>query len=123
RHAHHHRDDQPLDRRRAADASSPHCASTLQVSRHASACVIRGTSVYFMIHSPEPRMIYGEIAVESRRMRGIAANEDERPFRPTRRFEVVRRIGAGGMGIVYELVDRELGTGVAAKTLQRLSHD
>ena len=57
-------------------------------------------------------------------MRGISpASEDERPFRPTRRFEVVRRIGAGGMGIVYELVDRELGTGVAAKTLQRLSHD
>ncbi|HXU71122.1 MAG TPA: AAA family ATPase [Polyangia bacterium] len=57
-------------------------------------------------------------------MRGMSpASEDERPFRPTRRFEVVRRIGAGGMGIVYELVDHELGTGVAAKTLQRLSHD
>ena len=51
------------------------------------------------------------------------ASDDERPFRPTRRFEVVRRIGAGGMGIVYELVDGELGTRVAAKTLQRLSHD
>jgi eukaryotic-like serine/threonine-protein kinase len=51
------------------------------------------------------------------------ASEDERPFRPTRRFEVVRRIGAGGMGIVYELIDSELGARVAAKTLQRLAHD
>src|SRR4051794_34133434 len=51
------------------------------------------------------------------------ARAKEQPFRPTRRFEVVRQIGAGGMGIVYELVDRELGVHVAAKTLQRLSHD
>ncbi|HEY2747227.1 MAG TPA: AAA family ATPase, partial [Polyangia bacterium] len=51
------------------------------------------------------------------------ARAKEQPFRPTRRFEVVRRIGAGGMGIVYELADSERGTRVAAKTLQKLAHD
>ncbi|HKE25742.1 MAG TPA: protein kinase [Bryobacteraceae bacterium] len=33
------------------------------------------------------------------------------------RFEVVRRIGAGGMGVVYEAVDRLRGSRVALKTL------
>src|SRR5215218_7196663 len=39
-------------------------------------------------------------------------------FRGTERFEVVRRIGAGGMGVVYEALDRERGLPVAVKTLQ-----
>ncbi|HWC64812.1 MAG TPA: AAA family ATPase, partial [Thermoanaerobaculia bacterium] len=33
------------------------------------------------------------------------------------RFDIVRRIGAGGMGVVYEAVDGERGTRVALKTL------
>ncbi len=37
------------------------------------------------------------------------------------RFEVVRRVGAGGMGVVYEARDRTTGERVAIKTLQE--HD
>src|SRR5215470_18547169 len=41
------------------------------------------------------------------------------PFAGTSRFQVLRRVGAGGMGIVYEAFDRERSTRVALKTLQR----
>jgi eukaryotic-like serine/threonine-protein kinase len=39
----------------------------------------------------------------------------------TRRFELVRRLGAGSTGIVYEAVDRETGSRVALKSLRRPS--
>ncbi|HEY0482648.1 MAG TPA: protein kinase [Kofleriaceae bacterium] len=38
-------------------------------------------------------------------------------FAGTERFAVVRRIGAGAMGVVYEAIDRERGVRVALKTL------
>ncbi len=41
-------------------------------------------------------------------------------FRGTERYVVVRRIGAGGMGVVYEAHDRERGSRVALKTLREL---
>jgi serine/threonine protein kinase/tetratricopeptide (TPR) repeat protein len=44
-------------------------------------------------------------------------------FKGTDRFDVITRLGAGGMGIVYQVLDRDSGTPVALKTLQRLSGD
>ncbi len=38
-------------------------------------------------------------------------------FQGTARFTIVRRLGAGGMGVVYEAIDREHGGRVALKTL------
>lgn len=40
-----------------------------------------------------------------------------RDFSGTERFQIVRRIGAGGMGVVYEAHDRERNAKVALKTL------
>jgi eukaryotic-like serine/threonine-protein kinase len=42
----------------------------------------------------------------------------ERPFHGSERFAVVQRIGAGGMGVVYEAFDRERQERVALKTLR-----
>jgi serine/threonine protein kinase len=39
-------------------------------------------------------------------------------FMGTERFQVIRQLGAGGMGVVYEAVDRTHGTRVALKTLR-----
>jgi eukaryotic-like serine/threonine-protein kinase len=44
-------------------------------------------------------------------------------FEGTARYVVRRRIGEGGMGIVYEVDDRERGQVVALKTLRRWSGD
>jgi serine/threonine protein kinase/CRP-like cAMP-binding protein len=41
-------------------------------------------------------------------------------FSGTDRFQLIRRLGAGGMGIVYEVFDRERGEHVALKTLSRV---
>src|SRR3954462_13605127 len=40
-----------------------------------------------------------------------------------RRFELVRTLGAGGMGVVYEVVDRERGSHLALKMLAHMEPD
>jgi serine/threonine protein kinase len=44
----------------------------------------------------------------------------ELPFSLQSRFEIVRPIGAGAMGMVFEAIDRQHGISVALKTLQKL---
>jgi serine/threonine protein kinase len=51
----------------------------------------------------------------------LAAREKTDDFAGTARFAVVRRVGHGGAGIVYEASDRENGVRVALKRLRRLS--
>ena len=46
---------------------------------------------------------------------------DPLPWKGTSRYEVVRCIGHGGMGVVYEAYDRECDRRVAIKTLLRFS--
>ncbi|MBL9100045.1 MAG: protein kinase [Myxococcales bacterium] len=48
----------------------------------------------------------------------MPARDPDAPFAGTDRYEVVRRLGAGGHGVVYEAVDRDSGERVALKTLQ-----
>jgi hypothetical protein len=45
----------------------------------------------------------------------------ERPFEGTRRFQLIRRLGAGGAGIVYEALDRDQASRVALKVLHTIS--
>src|SRR5262245_1404152 len=45
----------------------------------------------------------------------------EAEFRGTGRFAVQRRLGAGGMGVVYEVFDHERKTSMALKCLRNLN--
>ena len=50
----------------------------------------------------------------------LGSGRDVPEFIGTQRFQVQRRLGAGGFGVVYEAFDRERNTRVALKTLARL---
>ena len=56
----------------------------------------------------------GEFDVETR------VDAQPRTFAWQQRFEVVRRLGEGAMGVVYQVHDRVRGSRVALKTVQRL---
>ncbi|HEY0252529.1 MAG TPA: protein kinase, partial [Kofleriaceae bacterium] len=52
-------------------------------------------------------------------MRTKAPSQSPDDFLGTERFEVLRRLGSGGMGVVYEALDREKNVHVALKTLKQ----
>ena len=54
---------------------------------------------------------------------GVLGDPDEEEFAGTARYFIRRRIGEGGMGIVYEVDDREREQVVALKTFRRWSAD
>ncbi len=54
---------------------------------------------------------------------GAVSSDHVTGFTGTPRFQLVRRLGAGGMGIVYEAIDRERNVHVALKTIQTLTAD
>lgn len=51
----------------------------------------------------------------------MATAGERTELRGTSRFEIVRQLGAGGMGLVYEAIDREHNERIAIKTLQHLN--
>src|SRR4051812_11160126 len=55
-----------------------------------------------------------------RERHGTRTTREMTEFVGTSRYQPVRRLGAGGMGIVYEVFDRERGEHVALKTLSRV---
>jgi hypothetical protein len=65
------------------------------------------------------KLVAGAAQPEAKvRMHDTLPSAAPEEFLGTERFRVIRRIGAGGMGVVYEAEDRERGRLVALKTLR-----
>lgn len=57
-------------------------------------------------------------------LKGVSLNDlDDTNFDGTQRFAILRRLGTGGMGVVYEAIDREHNGRVALKTFRPISRD
>ena len=54
-------------------------------------------------------------------MQSAGDGKDALQWRGTSRYEILRCIGQGGMGVVYEAYDREKKRRIAIKTLLRFS--
>jgi serine/threonine protein kinase len=54
---------------------------------------------------------------------GAGAGQELPEGYTSKRFSLVRRLGSGGMGVVFEVLDRERGETLALKTLQRMKAD
>ena len=78
------------------------------------AAALRATAMY-----EDPTLL---IAGDDLTLEALTDLDDEQ-FDGTERYAARRRIGEGGMGIVYEVDDRERGSVVALKTLRRWSGD
>ena len=48
------------------------------------------------------------------------ARKTNQSFAGTERFRILKRVGAGGMGVVYQCMDKERNEVVALKTLRRI---
>ena len=70
----------------------------------------------------EPASDAGRAAIIQGEWTGMKGPGDSE-FKGTKRFKVVRCLGEGGMGVVYEAIDQENGSRAALKTLRYMSGD
>ena len=94
-------------------------AERAALAHHAETC---GTTLAAAAQPAEP-LTDGAPAgtLDRRAAAGTRPPPGATEFSGTDRFELVRRIGVGGMGVVYEVWDRERQARFALKTLPPLS--
>src|SRR5688500_11305833 len=111
-----------VERKRASRVARPTTCCAIRIPAAITAVVEDGTagpSFATAIFPPAARVrkrAYTTPASEA--LMPLHTAED---FEGTSRFEVRRRLGAGGFGIVYEVMDRDRGAAVALKTLRQMA--